>query len=399
MMHASFCKKHGPAEEVFEVGQVPKPTIVDPKQILIENYRTSINPADCKQRSGNLKLVMNHSFPLILGQDFAGVIVGVGSDVTTKFRVGDEVFGSTAPRNGCSAEYVLAYEDEMSKKPKTISWDQAAASPTAYCTAWRGLFDSKLGNLPNYLDNESTSSSSSPPPRVLVIGASGSVGSAAVQLAANVAKANVYAICGSSNKEYVKSLGVKEIFDYKDEDYLKQILTTTSNKNDGFDLILDCVGGDQYYRDLFPFLRRPSARDKDDDDNKSSSSSKISTTWGNYITCVGPVLHGGSDRITLWTLLSTTGILLPRLLLNSILPSRWNPRYRIYLSFTTGNGILDTVAKVLESKIIDCPRIDTKLSPLPLNELGKGHAMVETGHSNGKVIVNTTTIQPTTTEE
>jgi len=377
MMYASCCKNYGAAEEVFEVGyDLPKPTVVDAKQIIIANYRTSINPADCKQRSGNLRLVVKHNFPLILGQDFAGVVVSVGSGVT-KFAVGDEVFGSTAPRNGCSAEFVSAYEHEVSKKPKNISWDEAAASPTAYCTAWKGLFDTKLGNLPMYLEKKENENNNKPSPKqkkkVLVIGASGSVGSAAVQLAVKVASASVSAICGATNKEYVKSLGVEDVFDYKEKDYVKKIQTGS------FDLILDCVGGDQYYKDLFSLLRRP-----------SSSSDKA---WGEYITCVGPVLHGGSDRITPWTLLSTISVLVPRLLANALLPGRLNPRYKIYLSFST--NVLNSVANVLESKMVDCPRIDTTL---PLSELGKGHAMVETGHSNGKVVLNTKRPSSTTKE-
>ena len=104
-----------------------------------------------------------------------------------------------------------------------------------------------------------------------------------------------------------------------------------------------------------------------------------------YITCVGPVLHGGSKPITSSTLLSTTRTLLPRFMGN-LLPSQWNSRYKMYLSFTTKNGVLDKIANALIEGLIVPPRIDPD-SPFPLQELGNAHALVETGHSNGKVVV------------
>jgi len=104
-----------------------------------------------------------------------------------------------------------------------------------------------------------------------------------------------------------------------------------------------------------------------------------------YITCVGPVLHGGSEPITYRTLLSTVGALVPRLLGNYLLRGRWNSRYKIYLGFETGNGVLEHVVEALEKGIID-PRVDP-MSPVPLKDLGRAHEQVETGHSSGKVVV------------
>ena len=256
-MHGCVCKEYGQADQVFECrSDLTKPEVSDPSHVLIANKRTTVNPADCKQRSGNLKLVMKHEFPFILGQDFAGTVIAVGSSVT-KVRVGDEVFGSTAPRNSCSAEIVCAFEDECTSKPSNISWDQAAATPTGFCTAWRGLFDPSYGNLPiNPIDDDN-------PPKILILGASGSVGSAAVQLAVAIAKVNVVAICGSDNFDYVKSLGVSKVLDYSSssssnfERYLKE-------SGVSFDLILDCVGKYQfisllefyYLAILFLFLKK-----------------------------------------------------------------------------------------------------------------------------------------------
>jgi NADPH:quinone reductase-like Zn-dependent oxidoreductase len=180
-----------------------------------------------------------------------------------------------------------------------------------------------------------------------------------VQLAVHVAKIEeVYAICGRNNVSYAESLGASKVFDYTNtNDYVENLKGT-------FDLVLDCVGGDEYYHNLFPLLRPET---------------------GVYVTCVGPVLHGGSEPITPWTLLQTTCTLVPRLLGN-YLPGRWNSRYKMYLSFTTSEGVLDGVAKALEDGLID-PRIDP-ISPVPLEKLGDAHLKVETGHSEGKVVVN-----------
>merc|ERR1712216_884077 len=112
---------------------------------------TTVNPADCKQRSGNLKLVLKHKFPLILGQDFAGEVVSVVNTTSAGFTIGDLVFGCTAPNNGCSAEYVVADVDQCAKlvgRSEFANEDnshfellrKAVACPTAFCTAWKGLF-------------------------------------------------------------------------------------------------------------------------------------------------------------------------------------------------------------------------------------------------------------------
>ena len=361
-MFACVCNQYGPAEDdgVFEFRNdvVDTPTIIESNQILIENKYTTVNPADTKQRSGNLKLVMKHQFPFILGQDFAGVVVEVGSDVL-RFKVGDEVIGSTAPRNGCGAQFVVADEEECAIKPDTLKWEEAVAIPTGYCTAWKGLFDTSYGNLPIFPEEDSKTS-------ILIIGASGSVGSAAVQLAVNVAKCNdVVAICGSSNLEYAQSLGVTTVLDYKNsssnyyETYLK-------DKQLKFDLVLDCVGGDEYYKKLWPYLDIPT--------NPNSC----------YVSCVGPVLHGGSEPITVMTLAQTIRTLLPRLTLGNWL---CQSRYKLYLDFTTSDGVLERITKAFaESKISPAPRIDPT-SPVPLKDLGRAHKQVEKGHSNGKVVI------------
>ena len=330
---------------------------------MIKNYRASVNPADCKQRSGNLQLVVKHKFPLILSQDFAGVIVEVGSNVSKKFQVGDEVFGTTAPRNGCAAEFVVAFESELTHKPKNITWDQAAAAPTGFCTAWRGLFDKNYGNLalPDPFTDSAPNDVDCSKENVLILGASGSVGSSAVQLASKLSQANVYGICGERNIDYVESIGAVKAYCYE-SDFVSAL------QNVKFDLILDCVGGDSYYYSCYSLLG----------DRRHGRSNEKAL----YVTCVGPVLHGGSKKITYGTIFSTIKVLVPRMLNDAIFGSS---RYKMYLSFTTENGILANVAKALEKELIT-PRIDP-LSPLPLRKINEAHEKVERGTSDGKLIL------------
>lgn len=370
-MFANVCTGYGPAADVFELRRdLPKPVLSDREdddRVLILTQTTTVNPADCKQRSGNLRLVAKHEFPLILGQDFCGTVAAVGKGVAAAIEVGDTVMGSTAPRNSCSAEYLSARANEcVSVDPDRVAAATAAAAPTAYCTAWKGLFYPSYGNLPirSERDPATTPTIEAAKPSVLIIGASGSVGSAAVQLAVNVASSveKVVGVCGTSNLEYVQSLAAASTkvvaIDYRHPGYEVRL------ENERFDLILDCVGGDEYYRKFHRNLN-------------------FSNPQASYITCVGPVLHGGSEPITYRTLFSTVATLVPRLLGNYMLFGKWNSRYKIYLGFDTEP--LEPLARWLEKGVLK-PRIDPS-SPIPLIDLAKAHETVETGHSSGKVVV------------
>ena len=123
------------------------------------------------------------------------------------------------PRNGCAAEFVVAFESEVTHKPKNITWDQAAAAPTGFCTAWRGLFDKNYGNLalPDLFMDSAPGDVDCSKENVLILGASGSVGSSAVQLASKISQANVYGICGERNIDYVESIGAIKAYSYESD--------------------------------------------------------------------------------------------------------------------------------------------------------------------------------------
>jgi NADPH:quinone reductase-like Zn-dependent oxidoreductase len=135
------------------------------------------------------------------GFDLAGEVVAVGAAVT-KFRVGDEVFGSG---NGTCAEYATAGENTLAAKPRSLTFEQAAAIPTSALAALHGLRDAaKLR----------------PGQRILINGASGGVGTFAVQIAKSLG-AHVTGVCGTKNVELVRSIGADEVIDYTKDDFTR----------------------------------------------------------------------------------------------------------------------------------------------------------------------------------
>jgi NADPH:quinone reductase-like Zn-dependent oxidoreductase len=149
-----------------------------------------------------------------LGVDFAGQVEAVGKDVT-QFHPGDEVFGVC---NGAFAEYLCTPENELALKPTNLTFEQAAAVPLAAVTALQGLRDT--GQL-------------QPEQKVLIIGASGGVGTFAVQIA-KVFGAHVTGVCSTRNLELVRSLGADHVIDYTQEDF-----TQSGQK---YDLIFQLAG-------------------------------------------------------------------------------------------------------------------------------------------------------------
>jgi NADPH:quinone reductase-like Zn-dependent oxidoreductase len=160
----------------------------------------------------------------ILGTELAGEIVGVGKAVT-RFKSGDHVFGSTGMAGGGHAQYVCLHENAaLAIKPDSLNWENAVAIPFGANTALHYLRDLgkiKVGH------------------RLLIVGASGSIGSASVQLAKHFG-ATVTAVCSGQNVELVKSLGADKVIDYTREDFTKNA--------DTHDLIFDVVGATTFDR-------------------------------------------------------------------------------------------------------------------------------------------------------
>ena len=226
-MKAAFCTKYGPPE-VIEIREVARPT---PKsnEILVKIMASTINSGDVGVRGmqveGFMKLMMrlivgwNKPKKPILGVTYAGTVEEIGKDVKN-FKKGDRVFGVTAFRFGCHAEYTTIPEKSMVLHvPKKANFEEAAAILFGGQTAVFFLHKMGIKTRQN--------------PKVLILGATGSVGTSAIQIA-KYYRANVTAVCSSASKELCHSLDADKVIAYDQED----IYTIT----DRFDMILDAVG-------------------------------------------------------------------------------------------------------------------------------------------------------------
>ncbi|KAH7330514.1 chaperonin 10-like protein [Rhexocercosporidium sp. MPI-PUGE-AT-0058] len=199
--------------------EVPKPAR---KQILVKSLVTGINPVEEFMRAGFLVL----SWPIVLGCDASGTVVEVGREVT-KFKVGDSVFGCTrlgAPGYSTFQEYFLMDENITFKKPENISREQAATLGVGLLTACLGLVsgaDVEFESTGEKVGEE----------WVLILGAAGSVGQYAVQIA-KLGGFRVLGSCSPTNDEFLKSIGADATFNYKLplEEQLKEIASITSGK-------------------------------------------------------------------------------------------------------------------------------------------------------------------------
>jgi len=229
-MRAIICTKYG-EPEVLQLQEVRKPSHKN-NELLIKIHATTIHIGDTKIRGfkpgmGMLDLIVKPMMRImigfwgprrkILGMDLAGVVEAVGKDAT-RFKVGDEVFGSSEMKFGTYAEYICLEENDiLSKKPNNMNFHEAAPVTNGGLTA---LYILKKAEIKEGH-------------KILIYGASGSVGTYAVQLAKYFG-AKVTGVCSTVNVEMVKSLGTKSVIDYKQEDF------TTNGEH--YDIILDAVG-------------------------------------------------------------------------------------------------------------------------------------------------------------
>ncbi len=216
-MKAAIINQYG-SPEVFQYVEVEKPQF-SPKQLLVKVYCSSVNPIDWKIRKGMLKILTGNKFPMILGFDVAGEVVFIGSSVT-RFKVGDAIYAQLDQRAfGTYAEYAAVSENIAAHKPENMTYEQAAAVPLAAMTALQALRDKgqlKTGHS------------------VLINGASGGVGTFAVQIAKVLGATEITGVCSGQNSELVKSLGANRVIDYTQQDFTKE--------NIKYDIVFDVVG-------------------------------------------------------------------------------------------------------------------------------------------------------------
>ena len=219
-MKAAIHKVYGPPE-VVTIQDVPKPEIGE-DEVLIRVHYSTVNRTDCGFRSAEYFISRFFSGLLkpkqqILGNEFSGQIVSIGS-LVTKFKIGDRVFGYNDQKFGTHAEFMsMSANSTLALIPESISFAEAAPTLEGGHYAWCDILAAKV----------------KPGQQVLVYGASGAIGSAAVQLLSYL-NAKVIAFCGAENIEIVKKLGAIQVIDYKTTDY-----TTLGVQ---FDFVFDAVG-------------------------------------------------------------------------------------------------------------------------------------------------------------
>ena len=229
-MQALAIQQWGKADVFEEISMtIPKPKAND---VLIKVAYAGLNPADWKMRAGHLAQAMpNLVFPLIMGLDASGTVVAVGENVNT-LKVGDRVASGTnlfhEGKPGSYAQYLVVNQQRAVKIPNSVSFASAATLTTPSITAWQALFSTSKGALKNAKDK-----------KILINGASGGVGSFAVQFAKQ-AGAEVATTSSTKNLSYVKSLGSHFLIDYKTQDINERVKTFAP---EGLDYILDAVGG------------------------------------------------------------------------------------------------------------------------------------------------------------
>ena len=321
-MKAIVCTQYGPPD-ALQFKEVAKPTPAA-NELLIKICAASANPLDWRIMRGDpffVRLAFGLRKPKleVLGSDFAGRVEAVGKDVT-QFQPGDEVFGAKGFAGGAFAEYVCAREEELAPKPANVSFEAAAAVPIAAITALLGLRDKggiKAGQ------------------KVLVDGASGGVGTFAVQIAKSFGT-EVTAVCSTKKMDTARSIGADHMIDYTREDF--------TQNGQQYDLILAANA----HHSIFAYRR-------------ALSPNGICVKAGGE-----PTLQGAFEDLLLAPLLSRIG------------------RKKTCTFFAKGNKKdLAFLQELLESgKIV--PVIDRRY---PLSETAEALRYLEEGHAQGKVII------------
>ncbi|WP_410511458.1 NAD(P)-dependent alcohol dehydrogenase [Paenibacillus sp. BR2-3] len=318
-MKAIVCTKYG-TPNVLQLKEVEKPTPKD-NEVRIRIVAAVVTPADCAFRKAQpfiIRFLYGLARPKysILGVELAGEIESVGTDVK-RFKTGDQVFGVSPKSFGAHAEYkCLPESDTVALKPANMSYEEAV-----------GVCDGALTALIFLRDTANLQSGQ----KILINGASGSVGAYAVQLA-KVFGAEVTGVCSTANVELVKSLGADKVIDYTKEDFTKIVQT--------YDVIFDAVG-------------------------KSS-----------FLRCKGSLKQRG-------VYLSTVPAL------GTMLQMLWTSKIGSKKAIFTAAGLKQSIENLVFLKeLIEAGKIKSVIDRrYPLEQTAEAHAYVEKGHKRGNVVI------------
>ena len=323
-LKAILTTEYGPPLDVLQLRQVATPEPSE-AEVLIKLFASSVNPLDDFAIRGPLFFVPKLGRLLkpthkIAGADYAGIIESAGRDIK-RFRPGDAVFGASfmGKGQGGFAEYVCAREDGLAPKPTNLSFEQAAAVPVAAITALQGLRDH--GQI-------------QPGQKVLIDGASGGVGTFAIQIAKSFG-AEVTAVCSTRNVDRARAIGADHVIDYTREDFSKEGLR--------YDLIL----GANAHHSIFDYRRALSRN--------------------GIFVMVGGGLARMLQAISLKPLLSLIG----------------NKKIRFFIAKVNATDLLLLKDLLEAGKIV--PVIDRRY---PLAEVAQAILYRGEGHAQGKVVIS-----------
>lgn len=329
-MRAMVIDKYGKVP--MRMTEMPTPEI-NQYEVLAEIHAASINPIDFKIRDGKVKLLLKYKMPLILGNDFSGVIVKVGTKVT-QFKVGDEIYAR--PRKdkiGTFAEYIAIHEDDIALKPKNLTFEEAASIPLVGLTSYQALHD-----IMQLQKGQ----------KILIHAGSGRVGTFAIQLA-KIMGATVATTASEAGENLVKSLGADEIINYKKEKF-EDIL-----KN--YDAVFDTLGGTTLEKS-FDIIK---------------SEGNIVSVSGMPNARFGKEFGSGFFKTLLFSLASKK---------LTALEKKHNAQYSFLFMKPSGDQ-LRIIAKYIESGQIK-PIIDRIF---PFEDTQKAMEYSESGRAKGKIIV------------
>lgn len=230
-MRAAYYEEFGGVEKI-KIGNIDIPEIKE-GEVLVKIKAAAVNPVDAAVREGYLKDYLPCRFPVIPGWDMCGTIEERGFSAR-RFQVGDEVYAyARRPlvHFGTFAEYIVIPESYLALSPRTIPWEETAGIPLVGLTAYQSIYDA--GNL-----QEGQT--------VLILGASGGVGSLGIQLA-KIRGARVIAVASKKNHDYMKELGADETIDYTGTNISE---ATRAVCPEGVDLIFDCAVGETLQQSL-----------------------------------------------------------------------------------------------------------------------------------------------------
>jgi len=200
-MKAYFLEKYG-KKQILLLSTLPEPSLKQ-TEVLVEVHATAINLLDSLIRNGEFKLFLPYKTPFVLGHDFAGTIIKVGSDVK-RFKIGDKVYARPSDfKIGTFAEQIAVEEKDLALIPSNITAEEAAGIPLVGLTSWQALVE--IANV-------------RPGQKVFIQAGSGGVGTFAIQLAKHLG-AYVATTTSTTNIDLVRSLGADEVIDYKKDDF------------------------------------------------------------------------------------------------------------------------------------------------------------------------------------